>query len=302
MADKNELLKAITAGKEITHTILKSSMYESSSSTFLREYLASLTGENGSSSKENQAMKSFSEESANVVAEMEKIAQTHRENTTEMNTMENYFGEFVHELEELKHSRERLREETQRLKELINQVNIQVKGIQEISEQTNLLSFNASIEAARAGDAGKGFRIIANEVKKLSENTKANSQIIADNIKSLNMEIEHVVNENESGTEILSQLRETAASTKTTLSRIASDSSVTAEVTENAVKKISLNNEQIVKVAAAVEKETIKNITQIADKAADNIFQLNDRVSLLVELKELFEYLEKEQKEENTEE
>ncbi len=301
MADKNELLKAITAGKEITHTILKSSMYESSSSTFLREYLASLTGDKGSS-KENAAMKAFSEESASVVAEMKRVAETHRESTTEINTMEQYFGEFVHELEELKHSRERLREETQRLKELINQVNIQVKGIQEISEQTNLLSFNASIEAARAGDAGKGFRIIANEVKKLSENTKANSQIIADNIKSLNLEIEHVVNENESGTEILTQLRETASSTKNTLNKIASESAVTADITANAVKKISLNNEQIVKVTDSLEKETIKNITQIADKAADNIFQLNDRVSLLVELKELFEYLEKEQKEENTEE
>lgn len=295
MADKNELLTAILAGKEITQSILKSSMYESSSSTFLREYLSNLTGGDGTGSKENVAMKQFSEESAYIVSEMQTIAQSHRQNCTEMNSMESYFGEFVRELEELKHSRERLREETQKLKELINQVNTQVKGIQAISEQTNLLSFNASIEAARAGDAGKGFRIIANEVKKLSENTKANSQIIADNIKSLNNEIEHVVNENESGTEILSRLRDTATNTRNTLSKIAAESSRTADITDNAVRKISENNEQIVKVAADVEQETIKNITEISDKAADNIFQLNDRVSLLVELKELFEYLEKEQ-------
>ncbi|WP_252722951.1 methyl-accepting chemotaxis protein [Treponema phagedenis] len=51
--------------------------------------------------------------------------------------------------------------------------------INEISKQTNLLSINASIEAARAGTAGKGFSIIAGEVKKLSENTQETSSEIA---------------------------------------------------------------------------------------------------------------------------
>ncbi len=50
-------------------------------------------------------------------------------------------------------------------------INDITEAISKIAQQTNLLAINTSIEAARAGDTGKGFSIIANEIKSLSDNT-----------------------------------------------------------------------------------------------------------------------------------
>jgi methyl-accepting chemotaxis protein/ferredoxin len=81
--------------------------------------------------------------------------------------------------------------------EVLEQTTIEVQksldGISNITDQTKLLSLNAAIEAVNAGDAGKSFAVVANEIKMLASETAKTSERIFDNIQTMNQQTESTV-------------------------------------------------------------------------------------------------------------
>jgi methyl-accepting chemotaxis protein len=141
-----------------------------------------------------------------------------------------------------------------------------VNVINDITEQTNLLALNAAIEAARAGEAGRGFAVVADEVRKLAEHSRAATKDIAALIKAIQAETNDAVVVMEEGTkevEIGAKLADQAGRALDAISSVVRQS---AEL----VQEISLASKQQVRGTEGVANamQIISNITRQTSQGA----------------------------------
>ncbi|MCI4625214.1 MAG: bacteriohemerythrin [Candidatus Magnetoovum sp. WYHC-5] len=146
-----------------------------------------------------------------------------------------------------------------------NEIGDIVKVINEIAEQTNLLALNAAIEAARAGEQGRGFAVVADEVRKLSENTSTATNKIDKMIKTIQQNSSSaVVSMKEATKEVLNGVNYINQA-GITLKDIVS---MSEDVTEKIVKIASATEHQsstadeianYMEIIADVSKELVKN-------------------------------------------
>ncbi|WP_369792739.1 methyl-accepting chemotaxis protein [Virgibacillus sp. SK37] len=102
--------------------------------------------------------------------------------------------EFLELMEQLVRETENNTETLQDLQQEAHAIGKIVETVRGIAVQTNLLALNAAIEAARAGEHGRGFNVVAQEVRKLSDNVEKSITQIRDNTDKIKTEINTITN------------------------------------------------------------------------------------------------------------
>lgn len=156
------------------------------------------------------------------------------------------------------------------------QIGAVVGLINEIADQTNLLALNAAIEAARAGEHGRGFAVVADEVKKLAERTSHATGEISETIIAMQIETKNAVNSMQEG---VSEAR-----------RGATEATKSGDALHDILNQVNVVTTEINQIAVASEQQTAStneianNIQQISEVMAETARRIQDNANAASQL------------------
>ncbi len=223
----------------------------------------------------SRAMNDMSSNVQDIATSAQKSAEIAMEASEQTKAIGNRSEELMEQMAEIQKASTESVNSIKDLEEKSNQIGEIVNLITNIADQTNLLALNAAIEAARAGEHGKGFAVVADEVRKLAEESGNAANQISGLIVDIQSGTDVVVNSVESGNETVASgvqaLDETVKSMREIVqgaiqvSEMVQDIAAAAEEQAASIEEITASVEEVTSIsqeAAAGTEETSASVEQ----------------------------------------
>lgn len=269
LEDQRELERA----RKIKQTVQE---FRQASSEFLQIFNVSMSGMSTSSQDMFKIADNTSSLSASVTmaannagSNVNSVAAATEEMMTSIQEINRQLNSVNSMVADVKNTSETTVDKMVSLESSANDIGGVILMISDIAEQTNLLALNATIEAARAGEAGKGFAVVASEVKNLANETAKATEQVQQRIGHIQAETKEAAEFAKNISKAVARLTESVA---TIASAMEEQTSVTQEITR------SIAN------ASSGTSEVVSNVTQVNTAANDTKAKASDVSKVVDEL------------------
>jgi methyl-accepting chemotaxis protein len=191
-------------------------------------------------------------------------------------------GRTMEGMSQLQKKVESIAQEIRHLSEQNTQISTITNLVTDIANQTNMLALNAAVEAVRAGENGKGFGVIATEIRKLADQSKSSAQKINTLVINIEEAIESTVMATEEGTKTVQYSMELSQVTAEAFAQVteAIDNIIlrNQEMSRNAIEQVVVNSQQIsltTKQQAIAINQVVEAMNTLNQGAVETVSGIN---------------------------
>ncbi len=282
---KNSINALVDSLNDVLHEIMEAVQATASASNQISASAEEMAAGAQEQSAQATEVASAVEEMASTIVETTKNANVAADSAQEAGHTAKGGGNVVKDtvagMNRIANVVEKAAETVQALGVSSNEIGEIVQVINDIADQTNLLALNAAIEAARAGEQGRGFAVVADEVRKLAERTTKATKEIADMIKQIQKDTNDAVDSMQEGKKEVESGKVLANKAGQSMDEIVGAASKVLDV----VNSVASASEQQASAAEQISKniEAISNVTQESAAGVQQIARASEDLSRLTE-------------------